>query len=107
MWAGGLKPCVLSLASNVEKGSTPPGGGGTEGDSIATKLVVENDLKDAVDIAIMGPFTEERTIDSHQSLTFPNPVPTKKANKAGRPLKFTYNAPPTCACFVAASGCSM
>jgi hypothetical protein len=81
------KPCVLSLASNVEKGSTAPGGGGTEGDSIATKLVVENDLKDAVDIAIMGPFTEERTIDSRQSLTFPNPVLHKKGEQGGTTIE--------------------
>jgi hypothetical protein len=81
------KPCVLSLASNVEKGGTPPGGGGTEGDSTATKLVVENDLKDLVDIAIMGPFTEEHTIDSRQSLTFPKPVLHKKGEQGGTTIE--------------------
>jgi hypothetical protein len=82
------KPCVLSQASNVEKAGTAPGGGGTaEGDSTATKLVFENDLKDSVQISILGPFTEEHSIEPRQSLTFSKPVLHEKGEKGGTTME--------------------
>jgi hypothetical protein len=82
------KPCVLSQASNVEKAGKAPGGGGTaEGDSTATRLVVENDLKDPVQISILGPLTEEHTIEPRQSLAFPKPVLHEKGEKGGMTME--------------------
>jgi hypothetical protein len=75
------KPCVLSQASHVEKAGAPPAAGGTAGGgSAATKVVVENDLKDPVDISTLAPFTEEHLIDPRQSVTFTKSVPHKGEN---------------------------
>ena len=75
------KPCVLSQASHVEKAGAPPAAGGTAGGgSAATKVVVENDLKDPVDISTLAPFTEEHLIDPRQSVTFTNSVLHKGEN---------------------------
>jgi hypothetical protein len=76
------KPCVLSPSSRVEKAAatpsqTPaaPGGGGTAGGTSTTKFVVENDLKDPIQISTMGGFIEEHTIGPKQSVTFDHQVP--------------------------------
>jgi hypothetical protein len=37
--------------------------------------VVENDLKDPIEISTMGPFTESHTIGPRQSVTFDHQVP--------------------------------
>ena len=75
------KPCVLSQASHVEKARAPPAAGSTAGGgSAATKVVVENDLKDPVDISTLAPFGEEHLIDPRQSVTFTKSVLHKGEN---------------------------
>lgn len=71
------KPCVLSPSSRIEKADatpakTPPPA--TSGGATATKFVVENDLKDPVQISTLSPFAEEHTIGPKQSVTFDHPV---------------------------------
>jgi hypothetical protein len=77
------RPCVLSQTSRIEKAdpktsgtppAAPPAAGGKAA-ATTTKFVVENDLKDPIQISTMGGFIEEHTIDPKQSITFDHPVP--------------------------------
>ncbi len=76
------RPCLLSPTSRTEKADppaktseTPPAGGGNASASATTKIIVENDLKDPVQLGTLGGTTEDHVIGPRQSITLDHPVP--------------------------------
>jgi hypothetical protein len=68
------QPCIVSTTSKTEKADSKTAAVPTAGSSPTTKFVVENDLKDPVEVSTMGAMTETHVIQPKQTVTFDHTV---------------------------------